>query len=71
MINKNITKLADKLQKDLLHQKKVIADNIDAIPEGKTKASLQRLSKLALSGKLNPDDAKRELDKVLKDARNH
>ena len=71
MIDKEIFELADKLQDKLRQQKEIAAKAMEAIPEGELKEKLKSLMKKAASGKLKPEDANREISKILEYARNN
>lgn len=68
MINPEILQMADKLKKTVLDNKVAAEDALKNIPEGAIKTRLTNLMKQATSGKLKPEDAHRELQKVIKDA---
>ena len=69
MINKEVFEMADKLKKTVLDNKLAAENALKNIPEGDTKKRLTELLKAASSGKLKPEDAQRELQKVINNAR--
>lgn len=71
MIDKSIFELANQLQDKLQEQKNIASKALEDIPEGELKEKLKKLMKLAASGKLNPEDATREIEKILTYARNN
>lgn len=68
MINPEIFEMANKLKKVVLDNKNAAEQALQIIPEGDTKRKLTELMKQAASGKLKPEDAQRELNKVIKNA---
>lgn len=66
MIDEEIFELADKLQQKLLEQNQIAKKAMEAIPEGETKDMLSDLMKKATAGTLKPEDAFREISKIVK-----
>ncbi len=69
MINPEVFEMANKLKKVVIDNKKAAEEALKGIPDGSTKDRLTSLMKSAASGKLKPEDAQRELQKVINDAR--
>ena len=68
MINREIFEMADKLKKTVLDNKRIAEESLNKLPDGPMKSKLDLLLKSATKGTLKPEDAKRELDKIIRDA---
>lgn len=68
MINKEIFKIADRLQGVVGQQMSKAKEALLSLPEGETKKNLESLLRKASSGKVSHEDAQRELEKIVKNA---
>ena len=69
MVDKKIFEIADQLKSVVKEQQVQAHKALLSLPEGETKNSLKRLLNEASSGRLSQQDAQKELEKIMKDAR--
>lgn len=70
-INPDILKMAKSLRSDVERQKGIALEMLNSLPEGDQKESLTKLLNRALKGNVNFEDAQREIQKILNNARSN
>ena len=69
MIDKKIIDIANSLQLVMNQHLEAARKAMLDVPEGETRLKLEELLKSASTGKLKPEDAQKELEKIIKNAR--
>lgn len=69
MVNEEILKLGQQLKNVVDEQMKQAKNALSNLPEGQTKSELEALLKRAASGSVSPQQAQKEVQKIIDNAR--
>ncbi len=69
MVGNTIFEIAEQLKRVMHDQQAQARKALISLPEGKTKDNLRRLLNEASTGKLSLEDAQREIQNIMKNAR--
>lgn len=68
MIDKELLDLSRKLKSTIDRQKEMAISSLDGLQEGDTKKGLSQLLQRAVNGKLNYEEAQKEVEKIIRNA---